>query len=275
MPPKTSDGIIPLRPGLTTLAFDPDAFDVEIRSGGVQLTHWRAMRCPVGMTDRDGTRRSGDDHSGCSNGFQYTRAGSVTALFTGSDNKQDQNDVGLIDGSSVTITTPRTYDDSDAEVQVAPFDRFYLNEEAITVPHWELVEASPTGRDRLSFPVVDVLDVMDSHGKRYGVADYSVVEGQVEWMGASPGYNAELTKGNIYSIRYTYRPFFYVTRIMHQVRVARVETPLESGVLVRMPQQFALKREVVFEKEQRDNLAPDPTSARQVQGPRQGAYSPR
>lgn len=274
MPPQKASGNIPLQFTYVTISFDPDEFDVAIRSQGVNFVHFRAMRCPVGMTDRDGTRRSGEDHSGCSNGFIYTKAGDVTALFTSNDNKQDQADVGLIDGSTVQITTPRTYNDSDVEIQVAPFDRFYLNEEAVTVPHWELVEASPTGKDRLSFPIVNILDVVDSHGKRYGVADYSVVDGQLIWIGDRPGYNATLLKGDVYSIRYSYRPYWYVTRVMHQVRIARVETALEAGLLVRMPQQFVLKREVNFEKEDRDTQAPDSASPRQVQGPRKGAYSP-
>lgn len=275
MSTKKSDGNIPLRPGLNTVSFDPDQFDVSISANGVKLVHWRGMRCPVGITDRDGTKRSGDDHQACSNGMLYTEAGHVTALFTSNDSRLDQNDIGLIDGSSVQITTPRTYDDSEEELQVAPYDRFYLNEEAITVPHWELVESHATGKDRLSFPAVRVMDIVDNHGKKYGVSDFKIEEGQVVWTGDRPGFNAELKRGDIYAIRYTYRPFWFVTRVMHQVRIARVETPLEAGVLMRMPQSFMLKREVVFLKEEKDPLAPDPTSPRQVQGPRQGAYGPR
>ena len=51
-----------------SVSFDPDAFDDALRAQGVQYVHWRAMRCPVGLTDRYSERRVHDDHSGCSNG---------------------------------------------------------------------------------------------------------------------------------------------------------------------------------------------------------------
>jgi hypothetical protein len=148
-------------PGLA-VSFDPSAFDDAIRSQGVQLVHFRAMRCPVGLTDRYDQRRPHDDHSGCSNGFIYTEAGTITCLFTGVTEDQKQNDVGLLDGSTVQVTAPRFYDETTDEVQITPFDRLYLLEDAVSVPHWQLVEAHATGRDKLSFPVVNVIDVMDA-----------------------------------------------------------------------------------------------------------------
>ena len=50
----------------------------------------------------------------------------------------------------------------------------------------------------------------------------------------------------IFTLFDIYRPSWYVARIMHQTRMARVETPTESAKLVRMPQSFTLQRERIF-----------------------------
>ncbi len=257
------------------ISFDPEAFDTAIRSQGVQLIHYRAMRCPVGIIDQYDQRKPHDDHSGCSNGFIYTEAGRVTAMFTGVTEEMRQLDMGLLDGSTVQVTVPRFYDDTEDElVRVAPFDRLYLAQEEVTVVHWQLAEAHVTGREKLSFPVVRVLDLMDANGRRYGDDDYRIENGQIVWVGAQPGFDAARNKGTIFSVRYEYRPYFYVTRMMHETRVAQVDTPLERKVL-RMPQAFLLTREFSFEKEDKDEFAEDASSARQVKGPRDGAFGPR
>lgn len=258
-----------------SVSFDADAFDVALREHGVTFVHWRSMQCPVGMIDQFDSRRVHEDHAGCSNGHIYTRAGLVTGIFTGNDDKISQNDVGLLDGSTVQVTLPRTYDDSEEEVMVAPFDRFYLMEENVTVPHKQYAEAHVTGTDKLSYPAARVLDLIDAHGKRYGSGEFSIdSHGRIVWIGSGPGFDAAASKGTIYSVRYTYRPYWYCSRVIHQVRIAQIETPLAREVQ-RMPQSFVLQREYVFEKEDKDELAPNPDNPRQVKGPRQGIFGPR
>lgn len=261
------------------IAFDPEDFDDAIRSQGIQLVHYRAMRCPVGLIDQYDSRRPHDDHSGCSNGFIYTEAGTITCLFTGVTDDQKQQDVGLLDGSTVQVTAPRFYDDDegfqgDVEVQIAPFDRLYLKEEAVTVPHWQLATAHVTGRDKLSFPIKSVIDVMDAKGKRYLAGDYRVDDGQLVWVNQGPGVDPNTDKGIVFAIRYTYRPYFYVSRIMHQVRVAQVETMIDRQVM-RMPQSFLLSREYVYENQQNDEQAVEPTNSRQMKAPGTGRFGPR
>lgn len=259
---------------LVSVSFDAQAFNDALRDHGIKFEHRRAMRCPVGLTDRFSERRPHPHHKNCSNGFVYTRAGEITGVFTSNSNKMDQNEVGILDGGTAQVTMPRRYDDCDAEVQVAPFDRFYLIEEAVTVPHQELVESHVTGVDRLSRPVVTVSDLMDSAGRSYGPDDYSIVDGQIVWRNGGLGYDLETKRGTIYSIRYTYRPYWYVDRMVHQVRVAQVDTGLERKLL-RMPQSFVLQREYVFEKEENDRLSDTPDSPRQVKDAGGGVFGPR
>ncbi len=270
---RKAEGNVDLTHPLTTVSWDEDAFDVFIRSQGAKLVHWRAMPCPVGMSDRFDVRRSTHDHSGCSNGHIYTRAGEITCLFN-TDNKKDQHDTGLMDGSTATVTAPYTYDDNETKlVDVMPFDRFFLAEENVLVPHVQRVEHSVTLHDRLNFPVVEVIDIIDSQNVRHGSDEYTIDAGQIVWN-QSIGYDLEAKKGTIYAIRYMYRPYWYVRQLRYQVRIAQVETP-DGRIAKRWPQEWTMTREYIFEKEDNDDLAVDPDSPRQVKGPRDSAFGPR
>jgi hypothetical protein len=235
----------------------------------------RAMKCPVGMSDRYDIRKTDHDHSGCSNGHIYTKAGEITCLFTSNGNKQDQQDTGLHDGGTASCTAPYLYDESDTKVvDVMPFDRFYMIDEAVTVPHTQRVETHSTGHDRLDFPVVEVIDIIDARGVRHGSDEYDIVEGQIVWK-VSLGYDLVAKKGTIYSIRFMYRPYWYVKNLQHQVRVAQVETP-DGRKVKRWPQQWSMQRERIFENKEKDELTEDPEEApRQMKGPRSSAFGPR
>jgi hypothetical protein len=274
MAKSQTESYVALKVSLISVNLDAEGFDNALRDHGVKFVHWRAMRCPVGLTDKFSERRPHPHHQNCSNGFVYTKAGVITGLFTSNSNKNDQNDVGILDGGNAQVTLPRQYDDTEREVQITPFDRLYLAEDVITVPTQQLVETHITGRDRLLRPIVEVIDILDAGGKTYGAEDYSIVDGQIVWRNGGPGYNADLEKGIVYAIRYTYRPYWYVDRIIHQIRVARVDTGLELK-LMRMPQSFSIAREYVFEKEENDRQSPTPDSPRQVKEAGTGVFGPR
>jgi len=268
-----------LFPPEAAATFDLDAFDTALRSQAVDFIHFRAMRCPIGLVDVfDERRPSHDDHSGCSNGFLYTLAGHLKATFTGNSSDRRDMEFGWLDGSTVQVTAQRRYEDSDAEVQLAVFDRLYLNESVITVPTWELAESHASGTEKLKFPIVEVVDLVDATGRRYVPGDYSVQNGRIVWEpGRGPGLDPLNQRGVVFSVRYTYRPYWYVARLPHQVRVAQTETILERRV-ERVNQAAVLVRENVFEKEQRDPQQPatDPSvAARQERGPREGIFGPR
>jgi hypothetical protein len=272
--PRGPEGNVDLTTTLTTVNWDADAFDVLIRSQGAKLVHWRGMPCPVGMSDRYDVRRTFHDHSGCSNGHIYTKAGEVTCLMLSAGNKMDQHDTGLMAGGTVNVTAPYAYDDNnDTIVDVMPFDRFYLQEESILVPHTQRVEHHVTLHDRLDFPCVSVVDIIDSKGMKHGPEEYTIEGGQLVWK-QSIGYDLVAHKGTIYSIRFMYRPYWYVKNLQHQVRIAQVETP-DGREVRRFPQQWQMTREYVFEKEDNDDLAVNPNSERQVKGPRQSDFGPR
>ena len=274
-------------------ALDPEATDAQIHDQGVRLVHWRAMRCPVGLTDMDeATRRPHDHHADCSNGFLYTRAGLVSAAFMGNNRDAKFVDWGRVDDSTAQIVVARHYEATGAAgggdgdggdgcgpkvpVELCKFDRLYLDEESITVNYWELFEVHATGRQRLHFPVVRVIDLIDSQGRRYVQdADFSVVDGQIVWaQGRDPGIDPARGRGRVCSVRYTYRPYWYVDRMLHEVRVAQVETE-DGRRVIRFPQNAVIRREFHFQKEDRDEDAPTPTSKRQREEPEDGDFGAR
>lgn len=259
------------------VSFDVDAFDDAINSQGVKLLHYRAMRCPVGLIDRYDNRRPDHDHSGCSNGFIYTKAGDLTSLFTSNSKAPKTTDMGTFDGSTVQVTVQRFYDNTTDPVYIAPFDRFYLNEERIVVPTWQLFESSITGKEKLQFPVVEVQDLMSADGRVYSEGTHFVVRGGfIVWTGSErPAFDASQNRGQVCAIRYLYRPYWYCQRLLHEVRVAQAEDR-QTGkrVVQRMPQALVLQREYVFEKE--ETTPEGENSERQMPQPRDGSvFGPR
>lgn len=259
------------------VSFDVEAFDEAIRSQGVKLKHYRAMRCPVGLIDQYDIRRPHDDHSGCSNGFIYTFAGEVTCLFTGNSMQNQMQDMGFLDGSAVSITLPRHYDNTEKTLYLAPFDRLYLAEESILVPDWQLLTHHITGFDKLNRPAEVIQDLMDSSGKRYIEGqDFQLVEGQIKWIGQGrPGIDAETGKGRICSVRFLHRPYWYVRQLIHEIRVTQAENPVTGERKIhKMPQAAVLVREQVFEKSEKIEESTS-TNPREVKGPESGSFGPR
>ena len=268
------------------ISFDADKFDELIHSHGVEMVHYRGMRCPVGMIDPNDIRRPHEHHENCSNGFIYTRAGIVTVGFLGNSSNVQYMDAGRMNGSTVQVIIPRFYDSSEERANFTNFDRVYLKEESITVTNWQTFSAHITGVDRLDFPVIEVIDLMDSQGVRYNQGDDFVVKnGQIHWIGnKKPGVDPKSGKGRVCSVRYSYRPYWYIKSLMHEVRVSRIEDPFTGERRIeRMPQSALLQREYHFEKEQNDPQATtqeaqqdDPNAGlRQQPGPATGLFGPR
>lgn len=268
-----------------SVSFNVNAFDSFVRSQGVTLTHYIALACPVGLIDQDDVaRRPHEDHEGCSNGFIYIEAGDITGLFVSNDTRKKDMGAGLGDASGVRVTLPRFYDDSGCSnsstpILVAPFDRFYLKEDAgLEVVHWQKHTANASGVDRLSFPVKQPIVLIDSHGKRYVHGqDYDITaNGWIKWrLNHAPPVDPVNNKGCVYSIRYTYRPYYYVSNLPHEIRVAQIVDP-QSGdrTVERMPQTVVLQREYNFLSQGSENPQ-DSASVRQQYLPPSNSFGPR
>lgn len=263
------------------VSFDAGAFEDAIQAHGIKLVHYRAMRCPVGMVDQYSERRPHKDHSGCQGGFLYFEAGECTSLFSGNSTNSKMADVGLLDGSTVSVTFPKFYDGTEQEILLATFDRIYLKENKVPVINWQLFEYNQAGYNKMQYPVEHVEHLVDSNGVQYKLGvDFEVADGQIKWIGKTPGMDLETNKGLVCSIRYTYLPFWYVKNLMHEVRVIQIEDPLGNRAIERMPFAAMLQREYVFELEDKEPSSPTlkekaPAALRQMKGPGNLFYAPK
>jgi hypothetical protein len=236
------------------VTFDIDAFDEAIQAHGVKFQHYQALPCPVGMTDLDDNRRP-NNHTNCSctNGFIYGKAGTITGLFTGNSKTKTPDEMGFWDASTVQVTFPRFYDECDRPLYVAPYDRFYLDED-LNVVTWQRFIHSENSVDRLKYPVVEIIRLMDNTGMVYNQDDYEISNGCIKWTGRQPVPSMDIgpgldgsviDRGAVCSVRYTYRPYFYCGQMMHELRVARMVEGPKGRHMERMPQSCLLHREFV------------------------------
>lgn len=262
---KTGNTIYTLLPDEAT-TLDVVAFDNLVHARGVKMIHFRALACPVGLQDENDIHRTHADHSGCNNGFIYKPIGRVTTIFTSNVSDAKKLDAGFIDGSTVAATFPRFYDsDPDKRVMVRPFDRLYLEEEDLLVGIWDRTHRRNDGlADRVEFPIVHVEHLVDSNLAWWieGV-DFDIAQGSVVWReGRGP------TPGTVYTAWYTYRPYWYVDRLVHEIRVTPVPDYLDGNLvaLERMAYGAVLHREYVYRNQQADDQAPS-NNGRQQRAP--------
>lgn len=270
------------------IAFDGEAFNEAIRSQGVKLAHFRAQRCPVGMTMLDDNRRPHPHHEGCFNGFIYRKTGCVTALLTGNSKKKSLEEVGFVDFSTIQATFPQTYDGSDEKLVIAPFDRFYLDDESTAVVQWQLFQHHETGIDRLKYPIFCVDGpIVDAAGEKYlSGEDFTVTpEGALKWgnrrpipevdVGPGLGNGFGTDRGAVCSVRYLYKPYWYVGAIPHEIRILQVQNGFERKA-TRAPQMCVLHREYVAQNvEQEAELPTASEELRRVMAPMYGSFGPK
>lgn len=259
--------------------FDLDGFDRAISSQpggkGVALVHYRAMRCPAGLDSPGDQRRSHEDHSGCSGGYLFRKAGLISALFSGNSTQQRSNDPGFIASSTGSITFSRFYEGTEQPVRVSQFDRLFLPDEAVLVETWELFQHDPAG-DRLRFPVAEVVDLVTASNQWLVPGDFAVVDGRLEWgFGRRPTLRPD-GRGEVCCARYLYRPFWFVSYLHHDLRLVTQDRLQEDGSpsrTVAVYQACSVQREYFFKTEDNDPEAG--FSSRQAPPPAGPQFGPR
>lgn len=268
-PVKHPDSVLSIYLPKDAITMDAPAFDDLVHNYGVRFDHYRAIRCPVGLTDENDDRRVHDDHTGCSNGFIYKCIGRVTAVFTSNATDPKKLEQGFYDGSTVAVTFPRFYDKAynpdgtfsapcADRVLVRPFDRFYLAEAPdITTAIWDVTHRRNDGTpDRAEFPIVKVDHLVDSNaawwvqGVHFDIGQY----GQIIWR-AGQGPAA----GTVYTVWYQYIPYWYCDRLVHEIRVVPAPDYMDGGKvsMERLAYGAILQREYVFRNQQNDAQSPD------------------
>ena len=262
-------------PSSEAVNFDLGAFDDMLHSQGMTLVHYRALKCPIGVVDPDDERHPHGDHGDCSNGFLYRLAAQVTCGVGGNSDNPNVQDFGVLSQAQMTISVPRYYDIADRNGKawpalMAPYDRLYLAEPDITVPTWQEFECCGGPTDKLRFPVAYVEEFVDNTGRWLVEGqDFTLEAGLIKWLpaGRQPNPNPDAGTGGVCSIRYHYRPYWYVKSMPHEIRVTQLEDPATGRRrTVRAPQQVVLQREYIFENQANDKEAKENQNQRPVEG---------
>jgi hypothetical protein len=263
---------------LDDVFFDPVAFEDLITQHGVVFKHFKAITCPLGLVDPNDVIASHSNHVGCSNGFIYTYAGDVTVFISNNSAITNLTEMGLLDGSVISVTFPKNYNNNDGEVYVQLYDRFFVKDLAALTPNTQLIEANPVGYDKANYEIIKVEQIVDSNGKFYTPDSYQVQNGQIHWVGNNrPGFDPQVGKGIVYSVRYLYVPYFFCGRLMHEVRlINKRDYVTNAPTVVRAPYQALLNREYYQYKQQNTNAVLGSTHTKgEMLGARDSIFPPR
>lgn len=213
----------------------------------------------------------------------YRNAGLVNLWFNNNTRKDLIEILGIIDDSQAIITIPTFYEDNkEKPCYIMPYDRFVLVDETIKAPNFERINHNISGTDRLQFPATEVLEglIVDSDGKMYFINKDFIINqnGEIQWVsgGESPGTNLETNNGKVISIRYLYKPSWYVARLLKEIRFAKIDSFVGNNVHnERLPTQALIQREYVFKNIDNDPEAISPNSGRQNISQASDSFGPK
>lgn len=248
---------------LPEIKFNLNAQEAFAKARGVVFEHWAATPSPIGLKDRGDYRRSDTLDVFSENGFIFKKVGEfVATLVNAPDSSQTGGPAegGLYDNSTGRLILPKFYNKdcpSDTkEISILPGDRVYAKDLELVVDNYQRAEYNPTGSDFLQYPAKCVQTLIDSKGIEYteGVQFKVNSEGNIQWIDgkSNPGIDPETGKGRVYSIRYGYKAFWYVTQLLNEIRITNTDTATEP---TRMPQHVMVQREYVYHNKNRGDKA--------------------
>lgn len=236
-------------------SFDLDRLDNFVTGLGVEYMHYKGIPSPIGQNDRGDYRRNDGVDTITSNGMIYKCAGKFTATMTDNSRDRKRGEAGVLDPSESKLVMPRFYNkntlaDGD-RIYLSPGDRIYVADPLadVLVSNPQKMDYEPGVDNVPMFPIVQLeMPIIDSRNIEYAQGvDFCIHDGNIRWMagGKNPGIDPNTGKGRIYSIRYLYRSYWYITVLLKEVRVTNVTTDgLRSPE--RMPYHAIAVREYVF-----------------------------
>jgi hypothetical protein len=180
---------------------------------------------------------------------------------------------------------PRFYQKEDGtegeRIYVAPGDRIYISDvnADVFVSNYQKMDYEPSSDSVPIFPIVKIENIIDSKNIEYNEhVDFVITKaGNIRWVdgGKNPGIDPDTGKGRIFSVRYLYRAYWYITAIPKEVRVTNVTT---GGVRKpeRMPYHAVIVREYVFHNQNKGDESNQLTTKepnRTVTAPTEGVKS--
>ena len=239
-------------------SFDLDRLDNFVQNLGVEYSHYKSMPSPIGQGDRGDYRRNDGVDTITSNGMLYFKSGHFVATMTDNSRDRKRGEAGTLDGSESRLVLPRFYNDGE-RIYLSPGDRIYVadKEADVLVSNTQKMDYE-LGVDNIPmFPIVKFeLPIIDNRNIQYtqGVDFCTTNDGNIRWLpeGKNPGIDPNTGKGRIYSIRYLYKSYWYITTLIKEVRVTNVTTDGERKP-ERMPYHAVVVREFLFHNQNKGN----------------------
>lgn len=237
-------------------SFDLDRLDNFVTGLGVEYLHYKAMPSPIGQNDRGDYRRNDGVDTITSNGMIYRCSGKFTATMTDNSRDRKRGEAGVLDPSESKLVMPRFYNVNGLadgkRIYLSPGDRIYVADPLadVLVSNPQKMDYEPGVENIPMFPIVEMeMPLIDSRNIEYILnVDYSInSSGNIVWLpgGKNPGIDPETGRGRVYSIRYLYRSYWYITILLKEVRVTNVTTNGERAP-ERMPYHAIAVREYVY-----------------------------
>lgn len=248
-------------------SFDLDRLDNLSAGLGVQYTHYKCLPSPIGQKDRGDYRRSDGVDTITSNGMIYFKSGVFTATMTDNSRQRERGSAGVLDPSESKLVLPRFYDTDDTSssdgkrIYLSPGDRIYVADPdaIVLVSNPQKMDYLPDEDNIPMFPIVELeVPILDSRNIQYVQdVDYAITrDGNIRWLqgGKNPGIDPDTGKGRIYSVRYLYKSYWYITTLLKEVRITNVTT---DGVrsTERMPYHCVVQREYIYHNQNHGNKA--------------------
>lgn len=215
---------------------DAAAENLHISNQGIKFFHYMCVPDPLFQREAGDVRHSfgyedglqqvidKDDRFHRENGFIYVKRGVIYGTFM--NNTKDFKNIaaGLYGASGATISLNRYYVGTEEKINISENDKLIpceLSSEFFSV-NWQKFTHNPTGIDRMQFKVCEAIFLIDSDGREYGKGtDFNIENGYIKWIdgGDRPGLDKQTGKGKVCAIRYTYKPYYYIKTVLHDIRI--------------------------------------------------------
>lgn len=246
---------------IPNIGFNMQAQESFATDHGIIIEHWAAIPSPIGKKDRGDYRRPDKLDVISENGFLYKKVGEFvgTILNNGRSNSFGPAEGGIYDDSTSRIMMPKYYKSlcdgttDKKEISLLPGDRLYASQLEVKVPNYQEAQYNPQGTDYLQFPAHCVEMLTDSQGIEYKEGKHFIVDanGNIKWKNgqSNPGVDPDTGKGRVYGIRYKYKAFWYVQRLLNEIRVTNEG---DSSTPTRLPYHAIIQREYVYHNSNRN-----------------------
>ena len=227
---------------------DPQIENFFVANTGIKLMHYISMPDPLYKVEAGAIRQSFDqeengqfqnnDRFYRENGFLYFKKAIIMGNFQSNTKDLKNLTAGLYTSAGASMTLNRYYEGTDEKIEISENDKLVpceLEEEFHTTIAHEF-QHNPTGIDRLQFPANKIVMLIDSAGKIYNQDEaFTVCNGVLTWIAGQdrPGIDPVSGHGRICSVRYTYKPYFYIKLILKDIRVKPTIDRLTGQVTVK------------------------------------------